>query len=450
MKMKFFERTYLLMLVLFLLFLNGSIFSLVLYTRHNALEAAEQICLSEQYTVRQAFERDYSAGKFGSDRLLQMTYGVFYQEKEILLSFVDGEGNTYSTVPEGLDHPAEGKMISRMLDGVRYILITERICDGAFLMTYAKDVSYLDRDFNRLTVYFVGASFVASALLATLMYLALRRLYAPLDRLRTVTQSISGGNLNARADESGDDEFSGLAKDFNRMTDRVIAQMEELRATARQKQRMLDDLAHEMRTPLTGIHGYAEYICNANVSEGERIEAAQYIMQESMRLKHVSEILLDEAFIREKTVAVSAVDAGALLEEVRRRHAITAAARGVVLVCKTERVTLSADADLLSVLLSNLVENAVKACHNGGHVEMTAYYENGRAVLAVTDDGIGMAADELAHVTEPFYRVDRSRARREGGTGLGLALCATIATAHGAKLSFSSAPGEGTRVFLHF
>ena len=77
MKMKFFERTYLLMLLLFLLFLNGSIFSLVLYTHHNTLSAAERVCLSELATVKEAFERDYKDEKFGSDRLLQITYGMF-------------------------------------------------------------------------------------------------------------------------------------------------------------------------------------------------------------------------------------------------------------------------------------------------------------------------------------------------------------------------------------
>ncbi|MBQ9120923.1 MAG: HAMP domain-containing protein [Clostridia bacterium] len=260
MRMKFFERTYLLMLTLFLIFLNGSIFSLVLYTHHNTLLAEEQVCISEELTVREAFERDYKSDQFGSDHLLQITYGLFYKEKDILLSFTDTAGEVYSTLPEGLSSPAEGKLSSQFLDGTRYILITERICDGKFVMTYAKDVSHLDEDFKKLTVYFISASFAASVLLAVFMYLALRRLYAPLDRLRTVTQTISGGDLCARADESGNDEFSDLAKDFNRMADRVTEQMDELRATAVQKQRMLDDLAHEMRTPLTGIHGYAEYI----------------------------------------------------------------------------------------------------------------------------------------------------------------------------------------------
>lgn len=448
MKMKFFERTYLLMLALFLLFLNGSIFFLARYTQNHILEAEEQICISEEITVREAFERDYAAEKFGSDRLLEMTYTAFYGEKGITLSFTAADGDIYSTIPDGLTYPGPGKLLAQRKDGKRYVLITEEICGGAFLMTYAKDVSHLDEELQRLVSYFIAASLVASVLLALLLYFTLRRLYSPLDKLRSVTRSISEGDLSARADQSGSDEFSALAKDFNRMADKVAEQMQELTATATQKQRMLDDLAHEMRTPLTGIHGYAEYICGANVPEEERVEAAQYIMQESMRLSSISEILLDTAFIREKRIEKTELSAARLLSDTKKRHSLSADGRGVVLTCEGDDTTLWGDRLLLELLLSNLTENAIKACPDGGRVTLSVSREGKHTVLSVADNGIGMTEEQLTHVTEPFYRVDRARSRREGGTGLGLALCATIAQAHGAELTFTSVPGKGTKVFL--
>ena len=450
MKMKFFERTYLLMLILFLLVLNGSILSLAVYTHHSTLAAEEQICLSEEFTVREAFERDFGDDKFGSDRLLRMTYCAFYEDKGIALSFAAADGSVYSTLPEGISPPTPGKMVGVNQNGRRYILITEEICDGAFVMTYAKDVSHLDEDFRRMAIYFALASLVSSALLALLMYLTLRRLYTPLAKLRAVTQAIAEGDTHARADETGDDEFATLGREFNRMTDRIAAQMEELVATAAQKQRMLDDLAHEMRTPLTGIHGYAEYVCNANISEEERIEATQYIMAESMRLRAISETLLNSAFIREKKITRTQLSAATLLADTKKRHELRAVGRGVVLLCEPGDATLEGDRVLLELLLSNLTENAIKACSDGDQVTLRVWSRGGAPVLTVEDTGVGMTEEELAHITEPFYRIDKSRSRAEGGTGLGLALCVTIAEAHGAHLQFASVPGKGPQVSLCF
>ena len=102
------------------------------------------------------------------------------------------------------------------------------------------------------------------------------------------------------------------------------------------------------------------------------------------------------------------------------------------------------------MLLSNLIENAVKACSDGGTVTAGTVQENGIISLFVRDNGIGMTPEQLAHITEPFYRTDKSRSRAQGGTGLGLALCKRIAVSHGASLEFSSRQGGGTVAFINF
>lgn len=452
MKMKFFERTYLLTLILFLLFLNGGFFSLAAYTHHKSVKSAEQLCLSEEYTVRSAFERDFSTSDGTSDYLLQVTYGTFYRSKDIHLSFQKDGNTTYSDLPQGLEAPEAGKLIQQKVDGKRYILISQTACDGAYILTYSKDVSYLDREFKQLFGVFLGISLFASAAFAGLLYLVLRKLYAPLQRLKNATVRISKGDFSVRANEKGDDELSALAKEFNRMADRIKGQMEELKATAGQKQRMLDDLAHEMRTPLTGIHGYAEYICAANITEEERIESARYIMGEAMRLKSISEILLDSAFIRENKITSLPIPVNDLLQRTQERHLSHAKECGVELKIATvnAEAVIYGDETLLELLLSNLTENAIKACRDGGRVELGLWFEETQVVLYVKDNGIGMTQEQLTHITEPFYRTDKARSRREGGTGLGLALCSLIVTAHGAELRFSSAVNEGTTAFIHF
>ena len=451
MRMKFFEKTYLLTLVLFLVFLNGCVLMLSLYSYENRVEATEQVCLSEQYTIEQAFEADWDGLGNASDLLLQTTYGNFYRKKGIGLCFSDPEGIIhYSSLPDGIAPADPGHMREqKSKDGVRHLLISQKICDGALVMTYSKDISEMHKEFEGLFITFLTVSVASSALLAVLLHLVLRRLYAPLVRLRSVTEQLSAGDFSVRAQEDGKDEFAMLGADFNRMADQIRAQMSELRLTADQKQQMLDNLAHEMRTPLMSIHGYAEYIGTANITDEERIDATQYIMSESMRLRSISETLLDMAFVRENRIECEPLSSRALLSRTLDHFAIRAQDAGVTLKSTDYNTVIWGNALLLELVLSNLTENAIKACPDGGHVEIGCRQgADSEVQLYVKDNGVGMTPEQLLHITEPFYRTDSSRSRRGGGTGLGLSLCDRVIKAHGGTLTFSSQVGQGSEAVV--
>ena len=113
-------------------------------------------------------------------------------------------------------------------------------------------------------------------------------------------------------------------------------------------------------------------------------------------------------------------------------------------------ITLNCDKLLIELLLCNLVSNAISACRGKGTVLIACEKKDNAVVLSVSDNGIGMTQEQIAHITEPFYRVDKSRSRNEGGTGLGLSLCKRIAESHQAKLEFDSAIGVGTKVIVTF
>lgn len=112
--------------------------------------------------------------------------------------------------------------------------------------------------------------------------------------------------------------------------------------------------------------------------------------------------------------------------------------------------TVPGEAPLLESLLVNLLDNAVKACEAGGRVTLGAQADAHSVRLWVQDTGCGMDRETLAHIGDPFYRPDKARSRRQGGAGLGLALCFAIAKAHGARLTFSSRPGHGTTASVLF
>ena len=452
MKKSFFERLYITVLVIFLLFFNCGVLLAAMYTYNNAVTSAEDICLSEHRYISQAFETDYADKSVTGVQLLMVSYGTFYGEKNIKLRFTRSYNGTvlYSDIADTLPAPEAGNMVNTRIDGKQYIIVSDTICRGSYTLTCAKDVSYLDEELFSLAAAFAGISVTASVLLAVILYFVMKKLFDPLEKLRKTTKLISGGDLNARANEKGDDEFAALAKDFNVMAERIGEQMDTLKLNAEQKQQMLDNLAHEMRTPLTSIHGYAEYVYGVELEPADRMQAMNNIMSESMRLKRISEKLLDSAFIRENGIEKAVFNADKMLERTRTRFLLKASECGVRIDQIPCNITLNGDETLIELLVSNLTENAIRACRGKGCVELGAVKEGKIISLYVKDNGIGMTKEQLSHITEPFYRTDKGRARRDGGTGLGLALCKRIADAHGAALEFESVLSAGTIAYVRF
>lgn len=443
---RFFEKSYFITLVLFLVLLNACVFSLALYTHNRSYESAEQVCRSEQLVIIEAFERDFEIS--GEADTLALSYVTFYSKEGIYLQFAEGENVLQSDIPEGYEIPRAGTHITAEIDGKKHLFITETMCDDAFTLAYAKDISYLDEELKQLSISFMLVSGLASVVLALALYFILRKLYSPLQKLRDATKAISQGDFSVRADDRGNDEFAELAKDFNAMSDTINGQMEELKTTAQQKQTMLDNLGHEMRTPLTSIYGSAEYAFRHGQSEEERMQTLLDIMSESKRLQKISKVLLDSAFIRENGISAGKISAYSLLVKIHDIFVLRAAEKHVKICVEGENFVFDGDETLIEILISNLTENAIRACRENGEVVLGTEIINGVKTLYVRDNGIGMTKEQIEHITEPFYRTDKARSRKEGGTGLGLALCKRIADAHGAVLAFESEVSVGTTAYV--
>jgi signal transduction histidine kinase len=203
-----------------------------------------------------------------------------------------------------------------------------------------------------------------------------------------------------------------------------------------------------MRTPLTSIHGYAEYLLSAPVGEEERIDALMCIMSESDRLGKLSQSLLDISYVSRAEIALGRVELAPVIESAARRFEMRARTMGALLEANAIDVAVNGDASLLELLISNLIDNAMKACRESEQkaVRVEAVENGDKVLITVSDSGRGMSEEELKHITEPFYRTDRVRSRADGGAGLGLTLCRRIVEAHGGVLEFDSEPGKGTSV----
>ena len=234
------------------------------------------------------------------------------------------------------------------------------------------------------------------------------------------------------------------------MARRIEEQVEELTAAARREKDFTASFAHEIKTPLTSIIGYADLLLSRD-NPPERVrESAGYIFREGKRLEALSGKLMELIVLDRRDFPLRPVSLRAFLE--RTGNALRPALEGAGLrfAIEAEETPVYLEPDLMETVCLNLLDNARKATPPGGSVTLTGRgTEEGGCVIRVADTGRGIPAEELGRITEPFYMVDKSRSRAQGGAGLGLALCQRIAALHGGTLEFHSAPGRGTTATIH-
>ena len=286
------------------------------------------------------------------------------------------------------------------------------------------------------------------------LYGGLYRSLHPLLELNKATEEIAGGAYHSRVHlrrrGARTDEIDELAANFDRMAEKVEEHLQSLRETNEKQRRLLGSLSHEMKTPLTAIIGYSETLMTVKLAEKNKIQALTYIHSEGKRLARLSEKMLELTGLYESaehTLELQEIELRSFLKKLKDLTDFRCQKAGVrmEISCKpgtTQRI----DPDLMMSLLMNLVDNACKASIAGGMIRVTA--DDRR--ISVRDDGKGIPPGEIAHVTEAFYMVDKSRAKAAGSVGLGLALCAQIASMHGAVLQIESEEGKGTQISVEF
>lgn len=321
--------------------------------------------------------------------------------------------------------------------------------DGILYLENCREVSELFhsrseqyRSFFSLMLALTGAVGVLSLAVAAM-------LARPLGRLSAAARRMAEGELDQRVRVDGDDEIAQLSADFNVMALRIQRQVAELKAAQRRQEDFIASFAHEIKTPLTSIIGYADLLRSRPASEEQVRESAGYIFDEGRRLEALSRKLLDLIVLGRQDFPLRPVPLDVFLHRVAGAMEPPLRQAGIRLTVRAENVPALMEPDLMETVCINLLDNARKAMEQGGEVLLEGFSEEGGCCIQVTDQGKGIPAEELERVTEAFYMVDKSRARAQGGAGLGLALCSRIADLHGGRLELESEPGRGTRVRVH-
>ncbi len=279
-------------------------------------------------------------------------------------------------------------------------------------------------------------------LVAGLSIVLSRMLTRQIGGLLQAIRNVREGAYSHRADASGTDEIAQIAAEFNSLTDR-------LQTTENARRRFVSDASHELKTPLAGIRLLTDSILQTEGMDEETTkEFVTDIGREAERLSRITENLLrltrlDSGVVQQPyPVAV-----GPVLERVERMLNMVAAEKGVTISGQAaeDAVALATDDDVHQILY-NLMENAIKySAAENGFVRAEARVEDGRVVVTVTDNGIGIPDEDLLHVFDRFYRVDKMRSREVGGTGLGLSIVKDTVENRGGTITAGHGPeGVGT------
>lgn len=288
-------------------------------------------------------------------------------------------------------------------------------------------------------------------LMSFFLFQFLNIIFRPLRQISSASAKIANGNYSSRIPIRGKDEISSVAHNFNLMAEQIENQIKQLEEASEQKQQFIDNFSHELRIPLTAIYGYAEYIQKALVSEEERYECTQFIMSECSRLQNMAYQLLDMALLRRDEIKDSNCSVKELFAESEKVMHVRASEKKIKLTyILHQNYVIRGHMEQLLILTNNLIDNAIKASRQEDEIRISAYSEEAAIVIEVEDHGTGIEEEQLSHIKEAFYRVDKARSRAAGGAGLGLAICERIIQIHHADMSFISELGVGTIVKLSF
>ena len=349
------------------------------------------------------------------------------------------------------DSAASGKLAMltfRDGKGAYLLQITGQFEFGARTMylesIYDLSPVYLGRQYQQ-TIY--RQLFIAVVVIgAAISWLLTFWMTSPLRKLSAVTRTVASGDLSCRAAISSHDEIGVLASEFNDMTDRLEVNINEMKDTMRRQEEFMGGLAHELKTPLTSIIGYADLLRGHSLPEKERREAANYVFMEGRRLEVLSLKLLELIVLKKRDFEFVPVVINNIVRDATQLLKPVLGQRGVRLSYKCDSSICKLEPDLFMSLLLNIVDNARKAIDGKGEITIRSKKDGENCLISISDNGRGIPEDELIKIKDAFYRVDKSRSRAQGGVGLGLRLCDEIAALHDGDISFESRVNLGTTV----
>jgi signal transduction histidine kinase len=291
---------------------------------------------------------------------------------------------------------------------------------------------------------------VVAAIAAVAAALFSRRFTQPIESLASATAQMARGAYGTRVQVRGPEELGTLAGAFNDMASALQRDVGELRRQEQLRRELVANVSHDLATPLTAIQGFTEALQDEVVRDpAERAETLRLIGREAARLRRLVDQLRQVALFEGGAVTLdrTSVHLSALVAETlavlapefeRKPVSVTQA-------LPDDLPAVDADADRLTEVLLNLLDNALRHTPAGGRIEVTGTNQGDHVEVAIADTGPGIAATDRERIFDRFARLDPSRSTATGGSGLGLAIVRALLEAHGGTITVDAGPGGGAR-----
>ncbi len=402
---------------------------------------------------------------------------VLAASSSLRITLIDTEGRVFfeSRLPDSLlgtleNHSSRPELMEARARGIgtstRHSVSTDE--DLLYLARYVDPLPFRGSSFPNLQYIRVGLSLhevdkaifeirlkiVLAAVIVLLVvgltsFMVARKVSKPIVEISAIILDIKAGNLDRKLPVRTKDEIGRLAELINEMTDKLKADIEQLKKLERIRTEFLGNVSHELRTPIFSMRGFLETLLDGAIDDKTvNRKFLEKAYQHAGRLDTLLTDLIEISRIEsgEMKMSFRYFDAAGLLRQLAADVADAAEKKSQQIIVKvpgTEMMVFG-DKDRLSQALANLIDNAIKYSPERSTVQLEAREKGPVVSFMISDSGPGIEAEHLPRIFERFYRVDKNRSREVGGTGLGLAIVKHIVEAHGTKIAVTSEIGKGT------
>lgn len=276
---------------------------------------------------------------------------------------------------------------------------------------------------------------------AVLVRINLKNIFRPIEQINEATKKVALGEYDIELESKREDEIGELTNNFNKMT-------RGLKSTENLQKEFINNVSHEIKTPVSSIEGFAKFLKDKNLTDEEREEYTNIIIEEAKRLENLTGKILKLSKLNNQEVITNKQEID-IAEQIRKAISLLEpkwSKKDIKINVSLEEKIFLGDEDLIFQVWVNIIDNAIKFSNEGGSIDIKVYEKDENINVEIKDHGIGMKEEELEKVYDRFYQIDRSHSRE--GSGLGLAIVKRIVELSEGKIEIKSKENKGTTVIV--
>lgn len=276
---------------------------------------------------------------------------------------------------------------------------------------------------------------------AVLVRINLKNIFRPIEQINEATKKVALGEYDIELETKREDEIGELTNNFNKMT-------RGLKSTENLQKEFINNVSHEIKTPVSSIEGFAKFLKDKNLTDEEREEYANIIIEEAKRLENLTGKILKLSKLNNQEIITNKQEIE-VAEQIRKAISLLEpkwSKKDIKINVSLEEKIFLGDEDLIFQVWVNIIDNAIKFSNEGESIDIKVYEKDSNLNVEIKDHGIGMKEEELEKVYDRFYQIDRSHSKE--GSGLGLAIVKRIVELSEGKIEIKSKENKGTTVIV--